>query len=552
MKIANLDKSTFFRFTFLNVILFISIIFFSPRYGTPDDWILSQLVAGDYTGTSETNLIFIQPLVGFLFKISQTFSFMHNPYSIILVQIFILILSLFNPTKRIKKNQKIFSIIWIIQSTFILILFLLRPTYTNFAIYTSTILLLILLFDLENMSTQKQIFIWILLSLCILIRIESLFILFIYSIVLIGLNMIFKNSLKTKKFLLGLLILIFTLLANQIISIMFSNTKWNNYNLWNSMRHQIHNRISQFKLDQMLVPGGWGPEEHNLFVDWAYADPKVFDINWLKIAFDFTKEFRGLQAFKNLELDYFVFNLDRYNFFGNWALIIICQVLIFIVLHRNLNIQNSIILLLFSWLPSLIIFLYSGFFLLIPDRVVLPLVTLPVFINIIYLTKFDKKITIDKYSYLVIIFVVFIYIYQISQVNKDNLFENRINQKTIEAMSKFKENVVYLAPGSLNPFYSQNPFTQTNKYTDIKFLNIGSWDTFSPHWYKRKEKLGLNNESAYQDLLLPNVYYIGQEIPDTSLNIELLMEKAYNLKITRKIEYKIQENINIYKFMREN
>jgi hypothetical protein len=549
--ISRLIEKKLNRFLFLNCVFILTIFLLNPRYGTPDDWILSELINGEYTGQYEINLIFIQIIIGFLFKIINLIFPFNNLYSFTLVQILIIVLATCFSGKK-KSNLKSVYIVWILQSSFVLIMFCLRPTYTNFAIYSSVILIVYLTTNKRKRNHFKEMILWSILIFSVFIRIESIFIVILYliSIILVQIKFTRPILINFKRYSLGFVVLFIAYITNFLLNQSYTNQKWNNYNLWNSMRHQIHNRIGQFKLDQILTPNGWLPEEHNLFVDWAYGDPKIFSSDWLTTAFNFTKDYRGLESIKNLDFSYFIFNLQRYDILNNWLLIILSQFLLFTFLKRTIEFKKLFLIFIALWLPSLLIFTYSGFFLLLPDRVVLPIATLPIMILLVFLSSQEISYIKNNYLYVILIIVMIIYGNQIYKVSQSNLHENRINSKIIERLTDFNKDAIYFAPGSLNPFYSTNPFKFSSKKDQLKYLNVGSWDTFSPHWDKRRENLGFQSSSAYEDLFLPNVYWVGQEIPDTSLNIELLLEKIYKIEVSRSIELEIQDDLNIYKFTR--
>jgi hypothetical protein len=296
---------------------------------------------------------------------------------------------------------------------------------------------------------------WLILIFSVFIRIESLFIVILYliSTILVQIKFASPTPINFKRYSLGFVVLFIAYITNFLLNQRYTNQKWDDYNLWNSMRHQIHNRIGQFKLDQILIPNGWLPEEHNLFVDWAYGDSKIFSRDWLTTAFNFTKDYRGLESIKNLDFSYFIFNLHRYEILNNWLLIILSQFLLFTFIKRTIEFKKLVLIFIAFWLPSLLIFTYSGFFLLLPDRVVLPIATLPIMILLVFLSSQEINYIKNNYLYVILIIVMIIYGNQIYKVSQSNLHENRINSKIIERLTDFNKDAIYFAPGSLNPFY---------------------------------------------------------------------------------------------------
>ena len=73
----------------------IIIIFGNPIYGTTDDYILSSIVSGEFTGNLERQLIFIQPFIGNMMNFLQILIPVVNIYSFFLLLNVILVLTLF-------------------------------------------------------------------------------------------------------------------------------------------------------------------------------------------------------------------------------------------------------------------------------------------------------------------------------------------------------------------------------------------------------------------------------------------------------------------------
>lgn len=87
LKSRNLLKS---RFLTYNIIFVLSTILLTPRYGTIDEFFISDLINGNYTGANEFILVFIQPLIGFLFQYMSYIVGVKSLYSIIIVEVLIL------------------------------------------------------------------------------------------------------------------------------------------------------------------------------------------------------------------------------------------------------------------------------------------------------------------------------------------------------------------------------------------------------------------------------------------------------------------------------
>ena len=110
----------------------------NPIYGTTDDNILAGFVDGSYTGEREKRLIFIRPFVGQILNILQILMPHLGVYSLFLLFLLIVSLSIFGTTvfwsDEIQHFQKISQISWVILSTPTIIWFSLAPTYTAVSI----------------------------------------------------------------------------------------------------------------------------------------------------------------------------------------------------------------------------------------------------------------------------------------------------------------------------------------------------------------------------------------------------------------------------------
>ena len=132
LKSRNLLKS---RFLTYNIIFVLSAILLTPRYGTIDEFFISDLINGNYTGANEFILVFIQPLIGFLFQYMSYIMGVKSLYSIIIVEVLILSLIIFERNLQFQ-SRKVDTVkaIFLVQAIFILITFVLLPTYTSAAV----------------------------------------------------------------------------------------------------------------------------------------------------------------------------------------------------------------------------------------------------------------------------------------------------------------------------------------------------------------------------------------------------------------------------------
>jgi hypothetical protein len=546
LKNRNLFKS---RFLTYNLIFALSAILLTPRYGTIDEFFVSDLINGNYTGANELILVFVQPLIGFLFQYMTYIMGVKSLYSIIIVEVLIVSLIIFErnlqcQSKKIDKGKAIF----LLQAIFILITFILLPTYTSAAV-------LIAIINLININIIKYpekplelILSWIFIAIAISLRLEVIFIVTLFLVIILIINLIKGTRNSISKYLIGIALLVPILIVNQIILYFSSTSSWNSYFLWNSFRHQLHNRIAQFRLDEILIPGGWKPEEHNLFVDWAYGDPEIFNLNWIRIGYNYTSDLRGLQSIFNLDSSYFLFNIERYDVIQNWFLLFILQIIMTFILGSKLGLLKNFIVSTLVWVPSVVIFTYSAFFLLLPQRVILPLLLLPLLLMISVQFKEETSKNSHKSIWAIIFLMLILYSNQILSTSRENRVEKQSNEILLGELKAFDSKAVYLIPRCNNPYFSENPYNLTEKLRLINILNVGCWETFSPHWNKRKANFGLTSNSIYDDLFKKDVYWLGNYVPDTSINIENLLRNKGETNFSREVVKELSGDYVLFKF----
>jgi hypothetical protein len=546
LKTINLLKS---RFLAYNLIFVLSAILLTPRFGTIDEFFISDLINGNYTGENEFILVFIQPLIGFLFQYMTYIMGVKSLYSIIIAEVLIVSLIIFerNLQFQSKKADKV-NAIFLLQAIFILITFVLLPTYTSAAV-------LIAIINLININIIKYpekplelILSWFFIAIAISLRLEVIFIVTLFLVIILIINLVKGTRNSISKYLIGTALLVPILIVNQIILYFSSSSSWNSYFLWNSFRHQLHNRIAQFRLDEILIPGGWKPEEHNLFVDWAYGDPEIFNLNWIRIGYDHTSGLRGLQSIFNLDWSYFLFNLERYGVIRNWLLLFILQIVITIILGSKLGLLKNFTISTLVWVPSVVIFTYSAFFLLLPQRVILPLLLLPLLLMISVQFKEETSKNSNKYIWAIIFLMLILYSNQILNISRENRVEKQSNDLLLGELKAFDSNAVYLIPRCNNPYFSENPYSLSEKSRLINILNVGCWETFSPHWNKRKANFGLTSSSIYDDSFKEDVYWLGNYVPDTSINIENLLRNKGETNFSREVVKELSGDYVLFKF----
>ena len=74
----------------------------------------------------------------------------------------------------------------------------------------------------------------------------------------------------------------------------------------------------------------------------------------------------------------------------------------------------------------------------------------------------------------------------------------------------------------------------------------------SPHWNNRKANFGLTSLSIYDDLFKEDVYWLGNFVPDTSINIENLLKNKGETNFTREVVKELSGDYVLFKFRKSN
>ena len=120
--------------------------------------------------------------------------------------------------------------------------------------------------------------------------------------------------------------------------------------------------------------------------------------------------------------------------------------------------------------------------------------------------------------------------------------------KNLNELIKFNKYAIYIGPAHSELFETRNPYLEKSIPTTPKLLISGNWDTFSPHWEKRKKYLGINKNSIYDALLQENTFWFANQIPDTAYLIELYLNEKQRREIYRISLMQFENGMTIYKY----
>ena len=539
------------RTIILTIFSILLITLADPIYGTTDDKILAGFVDGSYTGDLELRSIFIQPITN-VFML-PFYYILPNFGWYFLFQLFFLILGLSLVSDEINLIKPILNNLIFAISILILSWFVPQPTYTaaSFLICLIGILLLILIANRVELDKFRVFAVVILLLYSFALRTEAFLgtlsllivpICFHYRKIL---NLILKN--------LSMIILVSLVFfpSNYMLLKVTENSGWQEYDNWNSYRHQLQNRVSQNFILENIDKIGWSVPEHNLFVDLSYGDASTFNSDWIKPAFDLTRDKTGITGLVNA--DFSLTSNKMFKIIVEQQAVTIGVFILLFVLFLVFTTYRSLIALFFSVTFILFYLYFISSTLHTPERIVIPLIFSSLFIYLIFIINEKQREIVDVNKLNLLIFVSIL----VAVISHNGFLDSYINRNIKIEYSENVKRVLdpfskrYILIGSVGTEVNHlvNPYYQSESQNEIKSIISGNWETFSPYWYKRNEKLGVVSKNVYQELLSNSkTLWMTKKIPDTSYSIELYLRERQINGFDRTGITTSLDDLNLYQF----
>lgn len=549
--------SIFIGSKFLNrtIILTIFSIFLitlaDPIYGTTDDKILAGFVDGSYTGDLELRSIFIQPITN-IFLLPFYYIFPNFGWYF-LFQLFFLILGLSLVSDEINAIKPILNNLIFAISILILSWFVPQPTFTaaSFLICLNGILLLILIANRVELDKFRVFAVVILLLYSFALRTEAF--LGTLSLLIVPICFHYRKILNLilKNLRMIILVTIVFFPANYMLLKVTENSGWQEYDNWNSYRHQLQNRVSQNFILENIDKIGWSVPEHNLFVDFSYGDASTFNSDWIKPAFDLTRDKTGITGLVNA--DFSLTSNKMFKIIVEQQAVTIGVFILLFVLFLVFTTYRSLIALFFSVTFILFYLYFISSTLHTPERIAIPLIFSTLFIYIIFIINEKQREIVDVNKLNLLIFVSIL----VAVISHNGFLDSYINRNTKIEYSENVKRILdpfskrYILIGSVGTEVNHlvNPYYQSESQNEIKSIISGNWETFSPYWYKRNEKLGVVSKNVYQELLSNSkTLWMTKKIPDTSYSIELYLRERQINGFDRTGITTSLDDLNLYQF----
>jgi hypothetical protein len=501
--------------------IFILFAFFKPIYGTTDDYILNSWLSGSYTGNQENESIFITPifsnLMSFCYELSSAISW--YPLTLLLIT-FLSVLRLIKFVKNtasLQQGVKYFNYLVLIS---FLVWSFLGITYTATAIIAGVAGWISIVDSLKNEDKRNIIYGFILIIVSIIIRPESFIgaTLIVIPFLFTRLKLNRTNVLKLAALAIAVSIIFianYFLEKNQSLEIM-------DYRVWAKKVQMFAGRPRMEAAAKVIGESGWTPSQYNLFVGLAYFDQKTFNTTWIDSGIKATQKLNNRPVVNSEKIQLIVKEYINSTTVFFYALLIV-GVLLLLSLRR---IRHPIVLVI-SILNFGLIHLLSGLFLHNVSRVTVPFIVFFILSLSYSLSPILNRRFIMSIN-LLLVFILSTYFLKLNNTNDIKIINSG---KYRSALVNDLSNKIILIHGNQEYSQNSNPYIAAKKDLNPNVFMVGNWDTFSPHWYKRANKLGLYEKSITDNLLSnPNVLWSGPTVPNTTLNlINYLKEAGYDV-----------------------
>ena len=531
---------------------------YTSIYGVNDDFLLNEMLSGNYVDEFLTHVTYIQqPVTGLLhllFLINPQVNF-YAYALLILVNISLFNVSLANYKTNDNKFKIISNVIWALSSFFILSWFILSPTFTaaSILICSSTLLLVYISINKNNAGKYLYIYSILLWIFGYFLRVKGGVASLVTWMPAIFIEIFLQRKILTKiiKQRYKLFVKVFTVFS---LLFVFSNLDINydkdysNYLKYNAARQELTNTTRIVELADLKSNINWKDDQYNLFIESAYADKINFGFEKLTSAISLTSSTQGIRGLIHpiVSVSARINNLKE--FYSFFACIFILPLIYFILSSRFRRLSLLKFLLIYICNTFAIYsVLATGKF---EERVIFPLILN--YWMLLFTIKSEKK-TINYFKFIPIVMSLIIFLFSFENLThkpiyykEKNKWNTRANNFWVAQESSLKSlpsDSVFIGP--LSSFRSNwnNPFL-SNPDIEFKYLSLG-WHTFSPAWEEKRQNLLGGKDSIYTSLVSKkNVYWFSD--PTTASYFFSYLRSIQLLKKEPKLITSIGDKDNDY------
>jgi len=543
----------------------------SAVYGTNDDALISSISNGQLTGQPNGYLVFLNPLISFPISWLQQIILNANVYiyflTFIVTLCFSVIFGFINSEKNIHiKNKVILSILWALSSITFTSWFALSPTYTGaslFGIATSACFAYLFVSDTSKSKAYRDRFLLLFtlfLFISIAIRIESIYILAFYLIILFIQKNI-RNRIILKKFVV-LTIISLTIILLSVITerLTYNNSEWKAYYETNQLRHKIQLREPERKLESFYSEVGWDKNTFNLFVRFILIDKSKMNSQNLSKVLEISEENSVRKFVQNFSYNQLIENTKLA--FAPWTWIVMLfglSVLLTILnIFQKLKVLEYTFQVLFFFLGIPMLFLYLSSSYHLPERISVNLLgglsLILITLSAVNYQNIKKpSVIISSLQILILLVGSFMYLnrFQIELDARQDLYKTwrSIGTQQQQSLSSLPENTKVIGTASSIKSDWQNPYSLFKSLDQRNLTFVLGWHNLSPVWQKGAQNIGLSPGNLFENLRNPNVLWATnkddfktiQEYFTIKLNKPITLEDLGPIGYDQYHLYKVQE-----------
>ena len=543
----------------------------SAVYGTNDDALIASISNGQLTGQPNGYLVFLNPLISFPISWLQQIIPNANVYiyflTFVVTLCFSVIFGFINSEKNIHiKNKVILSILWALSSITFTSWFALSPTYTGaslFGIATSACFAYLFVSNTSKSKAYRDRFLLLFtffLFISIAIRLESIYILAFYLIILFIQKNI-RNRIILKKFVV-LTIISLTIILLSVITerLTYNNSEWKAYYETNQLRHKIQLREPERKLESLYSEVSWDKNTYDLFVRFILIDESKMNSQNLSKVLEITEENSAQKFVQNFSFNQLIENTKLA--FAPWTWIVMLFGLSVLLTILNIFQKSKVleyafqVLFFFLGIPVLFLYLSSSYHL--PERISVNLLgglsLILVTLSAISFQNIKKpSVLISSLQILILLAGSFMYLnrFQIELDARQDLYKTwrSIGTQQQQSLSSLPENTKVIGTASSIKSDWQNPYSLFKSLDQRNLTFVLGWHNLSPVWQKGAQNIGLSTDNLFENLQSPNVLWATnkddfqtiQEYFTIKLNKQITLEDLGPIGYDQYHLYKVQE-----------
>jgi hypothetical protein len=501
----------------------------SAVYGTNDDALIASISNGQLTGQPNGYLVFLNPLISFPISWLQQIIPHANVYiyflTLVVTLCFSMILGFMNSEKSIDiKNKIILSILWVLSSITFTSWFALSPTYTGaslFAIATSACFAYLYVSNSPKSNAYRDRFLLLFtlsLFISIAIRLESIYILAFYLIILFIQKNIRKRIILKKFAVLTIISLTIILLSVISERTTYNNSEWKTYYETNQLRHKIQLREPERKLESLYSEVGWDKNTYDLFARFILIDESKMNSQNLSKVLEITEENSARKFIQNFSFNQLIENTKLA--FAPWTWIVMLFGLSVLVTFFNKFQKPKVfeytfqVLLFFLGIPVLYLYLASSYHL--PERISVNLLgglsLILITLSAVNFQNIKKpSVLISSLQILILLVGSFMYLnrFQIELDARQDLYKTwrSIGTQQQLSLSSLPGNTKVIGTASSIKSDWQNPYSLFKSIDQRNLTLVLGWHNLSPVWQKSAQNIGLSPENLFENLRSPNVLW---------------------------------------------